>query len=84
MAIQGLVGGGLIGVDIQAGGTDLPDSRAASRAASSTLVPREVLMITTPSFILAIFSAEIRAPPSTAGAWTETKSDWASSSSIST
>lgn len=46
----------------------LPDSSAASRAASSTLVPREVLMTTTPSFILAMFSAEIRAPPSTAGA----------------
>ena len=41
-------------------------------------------MITTPSFILAMFSAEISAPPSTAGACTDTKSDMASSSSIST
>ena len=62
----------------------LPESRASSRAASSRFAPREVLMMTTPSFILAMFSALMIAPPSTAGAWTEMKSLWASSSSIST
>lgn len=49
---------------------EIPDANPRPRCC-----PREVLMITTPSFILAMFSAEIRAPPSTAGAWTEMKSD---------
>jgi hypothetical protein len=62
----------------------LPELRPSSSAASSTLVPREVLMMTTPSFIFAMRSALMSAPPSTAGAWTLMKSAFASSSSIST
>lgn len=80
MAVQSGVGSGLVGVDVQTGGRTLPDSRAASRASSSTLAPREVLMMTTPSFILAMVSALMRGAPGAAGAWREMKSDWASSS----
>lgn len=75
MAVKRCIGGGLVGIDIQTGARTLPEFSAASRAFSSTLVPREVLMMVTPSFILAMVLSLMMAPPSTAGAWTEIKSD---------
>ena len=62
----------------------LPELSPSSRAFSSRLAPRLVLMMQTPSFILAMVSALMMAPPSTAGAWTLIKSLSASSVSIST
>ena len=61
----------------------LPPFRASSSAASSTLLPRETLMMTTPSFILAMLPASTSglSPP---GAHRTMMSDFASSSSIET
>ena len=61
----------------------LPDSSASSRASSSRFAPREVLMMTTPSFIRAMVWA-LMIGPSAAGAWTEMKSERLSSSSMLT
>ena len=61
----------------------LPLFRASSRDPSSTLLPRETLTITTPSFIFARDSPSTRglSPP---GAQRTIMSDWASSSSMET
>ena len=78
------VGRGLVGIDVQTGGADLAAVERVKKRSLVDVGAAGGVDDDDAVLILAMRSALMRAPPSTAGAWTEMKSDLASSSSIST